>query len=326
MICLLTPDHHITFANRSFRQRFGEPHGRHCYESCFDRNQPCDFCQSYDALTTNQPHHWELTTPDASVLDVYNLPFTDVDGSPLILQMLLDITERRRAQQALIQTERLAIAGRLAASMAHEVNNPIQAVVGCLGLAVEALAEGQDASRLMDVAVEELMRAATIVQQMRDLGRREEAAKVLADVGQLVDKVLILTRKQAQNGQVDVIWEADDGLPPVPMVSDRIQQVFLNLVLNALDAMPEGGQLRIRAAPTQEPAGVQVSFADTGMGIPPEELEQIFEAFHSTKQLGLGLGLYVSRDIVQEHNGWIDVQSEPGQGTTFIVWLPADGA
>ena len=102
MICLLTPDYHVAFANRSFREKFGEAEGRHCYDYCFGFSQPCDFCESYKVLRTGEPHHWEIRTPDGkSVIDAYDFPFTDVDGSPLILKMDLDITDRRRAEEGL---------------------------------------------------------------------------------------------------------------------------------------------------------------------------------------------------------------------------------
>lgn len=101
MICLLTPDYHAAFANRSFREKFGESQGRHCYESCFGRAEPCEFCQSYHVLQTGQPHHWEVSGPDGSAMDAYDFPFTDVDGSPMILEMDIDITERRKAEAEL---------------------------------------------------------------------------------------------------------------------------------------------------------------------------------------------------------------------------------
>jgi PAS domain S-box-containing protein len=101
MVCLLTPDYHVAFANRSFREQFGESHGRHCYEYCFGFTAPCKFCESFRVLTTGQPHHWEVKSPDGSVIDAYDFPFTDADGSPLILEMDIDITERRRAEAAL---------------------------------------------------------------------------------------------------------------------------------------------------------------------------------------------------------------------------------
>ncbi len=101
MICLLTKDHHVAFANRGFREKFGEANGRRCYECCFGRTEPCDFCQSYSVFETGKPHHWEVKAPDGSVIDAYDFPFTDADGTPMILEMDLDITERRQAEAEL---------------------------------------------------------------------------------------------------------------------------------------------------------------------------------------------------------------------------------
>ena len=103
MVCLLTLDYHVAFANRSFREKFGESHGRHCYEYCFRRTAPCEFCESYTVLKTGQPHHWEVNGTDGSVISAYDYPFTDVDGSPMILEMDIDITEVRRAQRMLTE-------------------------------------------------------------------------------------------------------------------------------------------------------------------------------------------------------------------------------
>jgi PAS domain S-box-containing protein len=101
MICLLTPDYHVAFANRGFRERFGKSNGRHCYEYCFGLSQPCEFCETYKVLETGQPHRWEVNSPDGSVIAAYDFPFTDVDGSPMILEMDIDITEQRRTEEAL---------------------------------------------------------------------------------------------------------------------------------------------------------------------------------------------------------------------------------
>jgi PAS domain S-box-containing protein len=245
-------------------------------------------------------------------------------GQPADIIIIRDITRRKQDQTALIQAERLAVAGKLAASLAHEINNPLQSVIGCLGLAEETLAEGGDVSRYLQIGREELRRAASIVAQLRDLSRKPRPEeKEFTDVTDLLQQVLTLSRKQCEEGRVELQSKIATEVPLIAVVPDRMQQVFLNLVLNALDAMPTGGRLEVSAARTNEPDGVCVSFADSGIGIDPDVLPYIFDAFYSTKAEGLGLGLFISRNIVEEHGGHLDVHSNVGEGTTFTVWLPA---
>ena len=236
-----------------------------------------------------------------------------------------DITERKQAQDALIQAERLSIAGRLAASLSHEINNPLQSVIGCLGLAEETLADGGDVSRYLQVARDELRRAARIVSQLRDMQRRSSPEeRVPADVNALLEHVLTLSRNQCQDRGIEVVWTKPDDLPSLSLVPDRIQQVFLNLILNAVDAMHRGDRLQVSTTRTHQPAGVRVTVADSGVGITPDVLPHIFDPFYSTKPEGLGLGLFISQQIVKQHGGRIKVDTKVGVGTTFTVWLPGD--
>jgi PAS domain S-box-containing protein len=248
------------------------------------------------------------------------------DGEPQFgIYMVEDITERKRAQAALIQAEKLAIAGKLSASLAHEINNPLQSVIGCLGLAQETLAEGNDATEFLEVGLEELRRVARIVAQLRDMyrpSRPEE--RQLTEVNVLLKQVLTLSRKRCEEQGVDVVWRVVTDLPYLFVVPDQVQQVFLNLVLNAVDAMPEGGRLQIQTAGTQRPGGVRISFTDSGVGIPADVLSHVFDPFYSTKPSGLGLGLFISKDIVEQHSGRIEVEDAGGEGTMFTVWLPAE--
>jgi PAS domain S-box-containing protein len=242
------------------------------------------------------------------------------------IAMVEDITERRQAQEALIQSEKLAVTGRLAASLAHEINNPLQSVIGCLGLAQESLAAGEekDADELLRIATEELERAAGIVAQLRDLNRPAGSEeKEPTDVNLLLEHVLMLTREQCHRRGVEVVRDVTKDLPSLVLAPDRIQQAFLNLVLNAMEAMPDGGQLRVSTSRTGYPTGVSVSFADTGPGIALDTLSHLFDPFYTTKSEGLGLGLYITRNILEEHRGHIEVESLFGEGATFTVWLPA---
>ncbi len=246
-----------------------------------------------------------------------------LDNARLYDELKTLLGEREEAQTQLIHAEKMAALGRLAASLAHEINNPLQSVIGCLGLAQEALTKGKDVNRYLQVALREVRRVARTLAQMRDLSRPKSVEKEPTDVNELLGQVLELSGKQCQERQVEVVWQPATDLSPLWLVTDRIKQVFLNLLLNAVEAMPGGGQLRVSTACTGQPAGVRVEFADSGMGIAPDVLPQIFEPFYSNKPEGVGLGLYVSYSIVKEHGGCIEVDSQVGKGSKFTVWLPA---
>jgi PAS domain S-box-containing protein len=241
--------------------------------------------------------------------------------------------ELEASQVALLQAERLAIAGKLAASLTHEISNPLQSVIGCLGLAEEARAEGQDVGEYLDIALTELRRVARIVARLRNLGRppSELTVKEPTDLQALLEHVLSLCRKKCQEQGIEIEECVQEALPLPWLIRDQIEQVLLNLALNAIDAMPEGGRLSVHAARVQAPArwaghaeqdGVQISFSDSGAGIPAHVLPHIFDPFYSTKPENLGLGLSICQDIVEQHDGRIAVESRPGQGSRFIIWLP----
>lgn len=242
-----------------------------------------------------------------------------------LLGMLSDTSDARKALEALVHAERLTVVGKLAATLAHEVNNPLQSVVGCLGLVCETLPEDSEAGRYLRMAHSEALRASRLVRRFRNLSRTGEDGERVepVSVADLVEETLSISAHFCQRAGVTCEWQPGEGLPEVAARRDALKQVFLNLTMNAIEAMHQRGTLTVRAAVTAEPLGVSVSFQDTGEGIPANKLETIFETFYTTKRDGLGLGLGVCRSIVAEHGGRIDVQSQVGQGSTFTVWLPA---
>jgi PAS domain S-box-containing protein len=239
--------------------------------------------------------------------------------------MVEDVTEQRAAHETMIRNEKLVLTGQLAASLAHEINNPLQTVIGCLGLVDEVLKEDNSARSYLDMASSELLRAAGIVARLRDLNRPSaDVTRVVQPLRDIVDEALAMTQVQLRDHNVRVHVRQDDGPEPmVTVAADRIHQVFLNLILNAVDAMPEGGDLTVELAATATPKGGRVVLSDTGVGITPEDQAGLFNPFFTTKPDGLGLGLFISQNIVENHRGTISVESTPGQGTSFTIWLPA---
>src|ERR1041385_2538380 len=269
---------------------------------------------------TNRSLPMEITARE--VLD----PAGQVTAVVSVLHDLTEIREleRRRVEQQLFESEKLAATGRLAASIAHEVNNPLEAIKNALYL-MQTGKKLEQNQRFLDVARKETERVSHIIRQMLGFARRTGEVEWVS-VNQLLEETLILVEKKMRQGRVEVVREFDQRLPRVRARADQLRQVFLNLLLNAQQAMEQGGRITIRTSPQEaalQPA-VSVEISDTGRGISEADLARIFEPFFSTRTKGTGLGLWVTQDIVRHHGGRIEPRSEGGGGTTFNVILPVD--
>jgi two-component system, NtrC family, sensor kinase len=224
------------------------------------------------------------------------------------------------SQQALIRAEKMAAAGRLTASIAHEINNPLQAVQNCLHLATRNDVTEKKRREYLDLANIELNRLMGTVQRMLDFYRPGAVTPQPVELATLLRHVLNLLAPQLKARGIRVSTVFSSKLTPFLAVGSQLEQVFLNLVLNAYDAMPEGGELHISARPVREMA--EIVFQDNGPGVPEELRGKIFEPFFSSKQGGTGLGLSVSYGIISAHGGSLDLVPERGRGACFRVILP----
>ncbi len=357
MVCLLTPDHHVAFSNRSFREKFGESGGRHCYEYCFGYSEPCDFCETYKVLETGKPHHWEVKTPDGSIIDAYDFTFTDVDGSPLILEMDLDITERKQAEAALRkahdklreemarrekaeeqlrQSQKMEAIGTLTGGIAHDLNNILAPIVINSELMLLDLDGNPEMRSQLDFILKSGLRGRELVKQLLLFSRKSEKKHDVITLTPLVKESFKLLRASIP-ATVDMKLHLQTESDAIYGDPSQIQQVIMNLCTNAAYAMRgKTGSIDISlrddtfTSPdlpeTDMEAGdyLVLSCKDTGYGMDEEVKKRIFEPFFTTKPTGegTGLGLAVVYGIVKNHRGSISVYSEPGKGSVFNIYLP----
>jgi two-component system NtrC family sensor kinase len=238
------------------------------------------------------------------------------------------LEEKERTQQQLIQTEKLAALGSVAAGVAHEVKNPLAIIVQGVEYLKKAL---HDDARLVDVAeriIKSAIRADNIVKALLGFARQTAIKTEEADIAPLIDETLLLVDHQINRKHIRVEKQYARGLPHAVMDSSQISQVLINLFMNAIEAMSEGGVLGIRTGPARDEDGqplVQVVISDTGEGVPEDTLQKVFDPFYTTKGStgNTGLGLSISKGIIDRHQGTIVIESGAGRGTRVTFGLPA---
>jgi two-component system NtrC family sensor kinase len=264
-------------------------------------------------------HQGKLLTLNVSIT-----PLVSKSGDRIGRLMLFDdVTQRERMEEQMSQTEKLTSLGLLAAGVAHEVNTPLAVISNYIQMLAKQMPEGDPRQGIIDKIVKQTFRASEIVNNLLNFSRTSATELADIDVNRVVEETLSLVAHPLKTSQIQVVKQLGETLPAVRGSANKLQQVFLNLFLNARDAMPGGGMLEVRT--TAHNGSVEVEVADTGAGIPREHIHRIFDPFFTTKAngRGTGLGLSVSYGIIKEHAGKIDVRSTPGKGTSFHVEFPA---
>ena len=298
MVSLLTPDYHVAFANRSFREKFGESGGRHCYEYCFGKSEPCDYCESYKPLETGSPHHWQVNGTGGSVIDAYDFPFTDVDGSKMILEMDIDITEQKRIEKQLKDSERLAAIGATETwlGMTSEIRFKQLPVICITKTELSALPENEIKANALESLTEIEKNIDYINKMVADL---QDYARPLNPHSQETSIKSVFTDVLSKNGipeNIKVFLKIDEKAERVMADPDYVKRIAANLTLNAVQAMPNGGELTIRTYTDKETHDVLIAVKDTGVGIPDDIKPKLFTPMMTTKSKGQGFGLAVLRE------------------------------
>ena len=261
--------------------------------------------------------------PGAHILNLAIAPLVSKDMRQIGRLIIFDdITDRDELERRLVQADKLSSIGLLAAGVAHEVNTPLAVISTYAQMLAKQISEDEQKSKLLDKIAKQTFRASEIVNSLLSFSRTSPTEFVDVDVSKVIHETLSLVDHQLKKSTIEVKLDLPPALPPVKGNAGKLQQVFLNLFLNARDAMDAGGTLTVRAWSANGFARIDV--ADSGQGIAPEHLERIYDPFFTTKAAlkGTGLGLSVTYGIVREHGGSIEVESRPGAGSRFRVELP----
>jgi signal transduction histidine kinase len=238
------------------------------------------------------------------------------------------IAAQRMAESRLIQAAKLAAVGEMAAGIAHELNNPLTTVTGFTELMIEEMPSESPIRTDLDLVLQEAQRARSVVRRLLDFARQSDIMRVRSDVNEIINDVIALVNHLLSTSGVQLITNLPNGLPWIMVDGNQIKQVILNLIHNAIHAMPEGGELHVATSrhKRENRDWLTIILTDSGTGIAPENIDRIFEPFFTTRSKvgGTGLGLSVSYGIIADHGGFIEVESELGKGTTFTIWLPVE--
>lgn len=288
---------------------------------------PADLIDKFDSLRGGSGvyniYKHVLRQPEEATVNIAVAPLVSKDGAQIGRLIIFDdVTDRAELERRLLQADKLSSIGLLAAGVAHEVNTPLAVISTYAQMLAKQVSGDDQKSKLLDKIARQTFRASEIVNSLLNFSRTSPTEFAEVDLNKVIRETLSLVDHQLQNARIQVEQDLDSELPALKGNAGKLQQVFLNLVLNARDAMEGGGRLSVRS--WTENGSAKVELSDTGVGIAPESLARVFDPFYTTKgaKKGTGLGLSVTYGIVREHGGDIEVESEPGRGATFRIEFP----
>ena len=322
---LVDGDFRIRHANRWMHAQLGPISDRRCYEVVGADTHPCPGCPLERRQEMGEAERIQVVGTNGRRFSLSCSPVRQPDGQVLLLELVTDVTEREQLQARLTEAERLAAAGELAAGVAHEIRNPLAAIVNATTLlGVGETLSGEERAQTLGIVKKEARRLNRILSDFLIFARPRESKRLVGDIREIVDHVGALVREDhGRAHDVELSVRVDPAVPSFPFDADQITQVVWNIALNGIEAMDGCGRLGV--AVSLRETQVSIAISDTGRGMPAEEQRRVFEPFYSRKPAGTGLGLTIARRIVAAHGGRIEIESTPGRGTCFTILLPLGG-
>lgn len=331
-VMIVSNDYRVLRANKAAAKGAGvdvrSMIGQTCFEVLAGREDPCPGCPLRETIATSKDRYSALQPfkKNGRHYDVNAYPLGSLGNVEQAVVYYRDVTEEKDLQRKLVQSEKMAAIGMLAGGVAHEINNPLGGILAFTQLIMRDLGEGHVSQNDLKEIEEAALRCKRIVQDLLDFSRqnRDEVFGPV-QINDVIRKIIPLVSVQARTSKIQLEISQEENLGFVRGSPYKLQQVFLNLVANAYQSMKNGGRLILKTYATTDGAGrVCAEITDTGTGISPEYLHRIFDPYFTTKDHGegTGLGLSISYGIVKDHGGQIQVRSEPGTGSTFIVSFP----
>ncbi|MBD3288282.1 response regulator [candidate division KSB1 bacterium] len=294
-----------------------------CYAKYFDRDAPCKNCPVLETFKTGKPAFAEISHNN----EIYQIRSQPIFNRKNELRNVVEIgqvvTEQRKLVNQLIRSEKLATIGLLSAGIAHELRNPLNIIETARYFISDLYGEENPELReKLDIIKKNVSRASAIINDLVELSHKSSNSKRMIDINKIIDKILSLIGKQLISKNINVIRDYKE-IPQISFNSESLNQVLLNIIVNAIQAMPTGGELIIRTE-LNDHSDVQIKVIDSGCGISADDMNHIFDPFFTTKEVGdgAGLGLYIAHSIMTREGAKIDVESEKGFGSTFILTLP----
>ena len=332
-IKIIDRDRRIIYVNAAAVESIGASVGdvldRRCYEAFFCSPDPCPHCVAHRTFDTGRPHHIECTVTNRDGvrlrLEISTFPILDECGQPkYVIEVSRDVTDKRVLEERLRISEQLASMGEMAACLAHEMRNPLGAVMAAADiLANELDAPLDDECRsLLEVVVSESRRLTVILGDFLSYARFRPPQLALTDLNSVIEDALrTLDPAEIASHGVTISRSLAPDLPKALVDADQVKQALLNVAMNAVDAMPDGGTLSVASSLSE--MGIQVIVEDTGPGIPPADLDRIFQPFYTGRKNGTGLGLSIAHKIIEAHGGFIHAENRPAGGARFVIGIPA---